>query len=313
MKLRDLDEAALRERLHGSGLGLRIGPFAVRLSSRIPAVARSMARLYGDYPLLDTETFFDFHVAVERPPGVRRWIAPQALFLEDGIPPFRPLPISQAYPFFEWGLNWCIAQYAHQFLILHAAVVERDGMAVILPGNPGAGKSTLCASLVTSGWRLLSDEMALIPAGGETLVPIPRPVALKNASIDLLKGFAPHTVFGESFHDTAKGTIAHMQAGSDAVQGMARPARPRLLVFPRFEANVEPSLSRLEPAQAFLKAVECAFNYDFLGTEGFERLRRVVTACDCYDFRYGSLEGGLSGIRELWQTLDGEGQEANHG
>jgi predicted ATPase len=30
---------------------------------------------------------------------------------------------------------------------------------VILPAPPGSGKSTLCAALVTRGWRLLSDEL----------------------------------------------------------------------------------------------------------------------------------------------------------
>lgn len=63
---------------------------------------------------------------------------------------------------FEWGLNWVVAQNAHQFLVIHAAVVERHGRALIFPGAPGSGKSTLCAALLSRGWRLLSDEMALI-------------------------------------------------------------------------------------------------------------------------------------------------------
>lgn len=32
----------------------------------------------------------------------------------------------------------------------------------MLVGTTGAGKSTLCAALCADGWRLLSDEMALI-------------------------------------------------------------------------------------------------------------------------------------------------------
>ena len=62
----------------------------------------------------------------------------------------------------EWGLNWCVAGHAHQYLMLHAAALERNGRAVILPGDPGAGKSTLTAALMLSGWRLLSDEITLV-------------------------------------------------------------------------------------------------------------------------------------------------------
>ena len=52
--------------------------------------------------------------------------------------------------------------HAHQYLIIHAAVVEKNGLAAILPAPPGSGKGTLTAGSVLSGWRLLSDELTLI-------------------------------------------------------------------------------------------------------------------------------------------------------
>ncbi|HEB96542.1 MAG TPA: HprK-related kinase A [Sedimenticola thiotaurini] len=307
MKLSELTRQALAQALRREGIGLSIGPFSVRLRSRIGYVADSLHRLYADYPLADDHQFHDFHIAVERPRGIRHVISPQALFLVDGEPPFKPLPLNQAYPFFEWGLNWCVAQYAHQFLILHAAVVERDGIAAILPGSPGAGKSTLCASLVARGWRLLSDEMALIPRVTERLVPIPRPVALKNDSIDILKHFAPEQVFGDSFHDTAKGTVAHMKPPAESIRRAGEPAPPRLLIFPRFAKDTEMKLEPLSRGRSFLKAVEYSFNYDFLGADGFRRMDRLISACDCYDFNYPSLEAGLDGLTRLWErTLAAE-------
>src|SRR3546814_17273791 len=74
--------------------------------------------------------------------------------------------LGQALPMLEWGLNWCIGAHGHQFLIIHAAVIERNGLAAILPGAPGSGKSTLTACLVHNGWRLLSDAMALVSLQG---------------------------------------------------------------------------------------------------------------------------------------------------
>jgi predicted ATPase len=48
--------------------------------------------------------------------------------------------------------------------MLHAAVVEKNGKALILPALPGSGKSTLSAALAMNGWRFLSDEFTMISA-----------------------------------------------------------------------------------------------------------------------------------------------------
>ena len=69
---------------------------------------------------------------------------------------------------------------------MHAAVFERDSSAVVLPGPSGVGKSTLCAALVARGWRLLSDEVAMIRPQDGLLQPYPRPISLKNESIEMI-------------------------------------------------------------------------------------------------------------------------------
>jgi ABC-type thiamine transport system ATPase subunit len=84
-------------------------------------------------------------------------------------------------------LNWCVAGHAHHYLMLHAAVLEKNGRAVVLPGDPGAGKSTLTAALMLDGWRLLSDEITLINRRRWTArTGLARPVSLKNASINII-------------------------------------------------------------------------------------------------------------------------------
>lgn len=44
----------------------------------------------------------------------------------------------------------------------HAAALSRDGRTILLVGDKGAGKSTLSAGLVRSGWTLLSDDLSRI-------------------------------------------------------------------------------------------------------------------------------------------------------
>ena len=180
MKLSSLPRAELRRRLRQEGLGLNIGPFTIRLNSPLTVVAEGLEQLYGAFTLTSDTDFIDFRVALNAPPGLRRWFRPQVIFSFDGFIPFKPLPQIQAFAMFEWGLNWVIANNAHQYLIIHAAVIERNGVVCILPGTPGSGKSTLCAALVCKGWRLLSDEMALISTATGDIYPVPRPVSLKN-------------------------------------------------------------------------------------------------------------------------------------
>jgi HprK-related kinase A len=209
--LAELPRADLHRRLAGPGLRLRLGPVVAEIRSRFRAVETGIALHYAEHDVVDDAEFADFHVSVQQPAGVRRWIRPQALFHFENRPPFRPLAANQAFPLLEWGLNWCVSAHCHQFLLVHAAVVERGGRAIILPAPPGSGKSTLCAALVARGFRLLSDELALIDIDRGALVPLPRPISLKNESIDVIARFWPDASMSEVVPDTLKGSVVHVR------------------------------------------------------------------------------------------------------
>lgn len=276
------------------GLALRTGSFVVNIHSSMPAVADGVALLYRDFPLAEDGAFADFHVRVYPPAGPRRWWHPQVLFALDQIIPFKPLPASQAFAMLEWGLNWCVSNYAHQFLMLHAAVIARDGRAVILPAPPGSGKSTLCAGLVNRGWRLLSDELTLIDRGTGLITPLPRPVSLKNQSIEVIRAFAPDAVLGPVARDTAKGTVSHMQPPPASVHAADELARPAWIIMPRYQAGAPAELTALPKGEAFIQAADQSFNYSLLGQEGFEAMGRLVDNCECLRFHYGELEEAVA-------------------
>ncbi|MFL6673683.1 MAG: HprK-related kinase A [Massilia sp.] len=282
----------LRERLAGRGLDLRTGSFTSRIHTSIEHLADGIALLYADYPLGDG-SFADFHINMRQPGGLRRWFRPQVRFDHDGVAPFKPLPVDQAYPMFEWVLNWCVSSRANRYLIIHAAVVERDGAAAILPAPPGSGKSTLCAALVARGWRLLSDELALVSLEDGMLLPLPRPVSLKNGSIDVIRAFAPGAVLSRPVEDTSKGTVAHLKAPAGSVARAAEPARPAWIVFPKYEAGAAMTLEPIAPARAFMRVAENAFNYSLLGAQGFAALAGVVDRCASFDFKYSSLDEAI--------------------
>jgi HprK-related kinase A len=300
MKLLQLPSAELRRQLAGAGVWLRTGPFSLKVQSRIPLVAEGLAELYGQFEVRSThEAFADFHVSVNPPASLRRWVRPQAAFSFDGMQPFKPLPRDQAFPMLEWGLNWCVSTQAHQYLIIHAAVVEKNGLAAILPAPPGSGKSTLTAGLVLSGWRLLSDELTLIDRKTGLIQPLPRPVSLKNQSIDVIRQFAPSAYINRASRDTIKGTVAHMRPPRDSVLRQHETARPGWVIFPKWEAGARTTLTPRSKAQTFMFLAQNAFNYSHLGADGFRVGAALIDQAACYDFRYSQLSEAIAAFDRL--------------
>ena len=155
---------------------------------------------------------------------------------------------------FEWVLNWCVSSHAHRYLCIHAAVIEKDGHAAILPAPPGSGKSTLCAALVSKGWRLLSDELTLVRLDSGELVPLPRPISLKNASIDIIRRYAPGSVFSPVVDDTVKGSIAHLKAPAASIARAGERARAGLDHLSQIRRPAPPpSSTPIAPARAFMR------------------------------------------------------------
>lgn len=288
-----LSRAELGEQLAGGGIRLQTGAFVACIKSSFPSVADGISLLYADYPLRAPGAFTDFHVNLTPSPGLRRWFRPQVQFDYDGNKPFRPLPADQAFPMLEWALNWCVSSRAHRYLIIHAAVIEKNGCAAILPAPPGSGKSTLCAALVSKGWRLLSDELALVRLDTGELVPLPRPISLKNASIDIMRRYAPDAVFSRAVDDTVKGTVAHMKVPADSVLRAAERSRAAWIIFPQYQAGAAPTLTSMAPARAFMSVAGNAFNYSLLGGAGFDALASLIDASQCYSFTYSALDDAI--------------------
>lgn len=300
-----LPTQALYQRLRSpAGLGLRTGPFGAQVRTRLPDVAAAVARLYADYPLLDEQSFYDFRVGVRRPPGLRSIWHPQVVFEHDGQMPFNPLPGDQGFPLLEWGMNWCVYGLCHQYLILHAAVLERNGRTLILPAPSGSGKSTLCAGLLFGGWRLLSDELTLICPNQGHIVPNPRPVSLKNQSIAVIENFAPQVQFGSRVQETSKGIVAHFKPPASAIERADECAMPGWIVLPKYLAEHPATLRPVEKSRAFMHLVENAFNYDVFGAEAFQLLGSVVDRSLCFSFEYGHLPQAVQLFNRLAEGQD---------
>ena len=295
MHLADLPRRELRDRLRGPGITLPCGPLSARLATTLPELADAIALLYADYPFSESDNgICDFEVRVVPVRGFPSLGAPWARALVDGRSAFGNFRRGQALPMFEWAINWCVFTRPNQYLLLHAAVVERGGRALVLSGRPGAGKSTLTAGLILRGWRLLSDEVTMIPVGGRDALPVPRPVSLKDGAIDLVRALSPAAVLGPAAKGTKKGTVAHLRPPTDSVRRADEPALPAWVVFPKFAAGSASELRPVSRAQALLRAGDEAFNYSMLGSSGFETLANAIDGCTCFNLPFGDLHEALA-------------------
>jgi HprK-related kinase A len=300
LKCSDLPVDTFRRQLGAQGIWLPVSSWVFHLRSDDARVAHGLQLLYGDYAVaLDDPGFADFHVQVRRARGLRRWMTAQVVFEVDGDQPFHPFPASQAMPMLEWGMNWCVSNFTNHLLVLHSAVLEREGRAVLLPAPPGHGKSTLCAALAARGWRLLSDELALVDLHTGLLHPFPRPISLKNRSIDVISAFAPGAVLSAPVRDTVKGDIAYVRPPPESVRRSEEPATPGWLVFPRYRPGSTARFLPLHKADAFKQLAEQAFNYYVLGRLAFETVAGLIDRCDCFSFEYETLESGVAAFEAL--------------
>jgi HprK-related kinase A len=299
MRLADLAPDAIRAALAGPGIALNFGPVRARVGGDQASLAAAVRTVYGQYPQEPSGGFFDVTARVERVAGLRRFIRPQVRFVADGEAPFDPFPADTDLPLLEWGLNWCIASTCNQFLLLHAGVVERGGRAVLLPAQPGSGKSTLTAALTCRGFRLLSDEFGVVDLNDAQLRPLVRPIALKNESIEVIRAFAPNLAIGPSFPKTRKGTVAHLAPDRRSIDERDVPAQPALIVFPKFTAGEPVTLEPVPQPRAFAKLAGNAFNYEVLGPDAFDAVRRLITASRCYKLRFGDLAEAVAAIDRL--------------
>ena len=144
-------------------------------------------------------------------------------------------------------LEWAIASVAVEvlgegYLLLHAAVLARNGDAILLPGGSGSGKSTLAAGLAAAGFLLGSDEVAAIDPLSLEVLPFVRGICVKEGS-------RAAAGLGVSVRLDRRATPPFRRRGGlvplPADGGwLPAPTPIRAIVVPRYEQGAE---TRLEP------------------------------------------------------------------
>ncbi|MBB5685530.1 HprK-related kinase A [Sphingobium boeckii] len=272
-----------------------------RIGSAWAGPVEHLRTLYAGYPTPD-DGVADFTVRLEAERPWRRWIRPSVAIRGDfTLPDAAPLPLAQGLLAAEMGMNLQMALGQRRYLILHASAVERDGRALLMTGHSGAGKSTLAALLGERGWRFMGDEFALLdPATGQ-LHAFPRMISLKNEAIATMAADVDSRRFGPLLKGTPKGDIRHLRPNDAALAAMDRPARPALILFPRF--GFESAERPMAPSEVFVRLTQASTNYVALGEPGFAALTGLVKSVPSIAIDYPDTARAVAQVERLWATL----------
>lgn len=164
---------------------------------------------------------------------------------------------------------------------LHAASVVKDGMGLLLCGQPGVGKSTLTLQLVDAGLRYAGDDVALVGADG-AICGVPFALTLKEGSWDLLARL--HGDRYDATHCRSDGiSVRYLPIPDTYNQSLSA----RWLIFLNRVESGPAELTTIDQLDSMRRLIDSAFAADGrLSRAGFFALKRIVTGARSLQLTY---------------------------
>ena len=268
---------------------IRLGPVAVRLLTNCHSVACDFDSIYRSQQATPDGRAFVVTVAVERRRSWRSLIAHYHITGEVDER-FTVRSRARVVPHIEGMINLSVARHLPQYVQLHAAVLQRDEIGLVIPGGPGFGKTTLAAGLIQRGWNYASDEFALIDPTTIRLAPFPKSLSIKPGSVALLQQDGVDFSHVPVFHREDKGAIRSVLATQIRSDSLAGVVSPQLLIFPTLDPLATPSLTRIARGQAAMHCLRRCFDFPRWGPMAMETVAKMCERCDCYELTSGDLD-----------------------
>lgn len=254
-----------------------VGVHRLRFRSRTASLVDTVADLIG--LACDDEPTAEHHIIAETDGSVRlitdtEWHFPDADAMAETL---------------IVVINDFVARTATD-AVLHAASVRTPrGATIVLPADPGWGKSTLAGLLIRQGWDYLGDESATIRTSDLAVVPCAKPLDLDPASCAVLG-------------------LAATDAGDVPVSAIAPDARvvttptgpPEAIIVPRYVGpRGTPVCEELDFTTAVTTLVGNTLNLRYVGTPGLQTLVSLAATVPVHRIAYRSGTEALDQIRSL--------------
>jgi Coenzyme PQQ synthesis protein D (PqqD) len=175
-------------------------------------------------------------------------------------------------------------------LALHCACLLNGGRALLLCGNPGAGKTTLAMALVHAGFAFAGDDVALLDSNGQS-IGLPFAPAVKPGAWPILAPYCPELLAAPVFRRPDGIPVRYPTPGEPA---RCCPQRVGWVVLLDRQAGTDARLEPIDAAGALRGLLDGAFaSGGELSASAFEVLARVIGSAQSWRLTYSRLEDAV--------------------
>lgn len=182
---------------------------------------------------------------------------------------------------------------------LHAALLSRGGRGVLLAGPKEAGKSTLACALWRGGWRLHSDDNALIEDGPRARG-IPRRVSLRETSRGVLGSDLWERILTLPGTTRTRAGVLFHPAEAQTEEAPASVEVAAVMFLARRGADVPPAgLERLDPGRSLIALAPYCNRRDAGIGRALEALQPLADRVPVFDLGRGELATMIERVQEV--------------
>ena len=185
---------------------------------------------------------------------------------------------------------------------LHATTVVVNGEAAVLLGESGFGKSSLAASFLEGGHRMLTDDLLILQRFGGKFLAYPGPPRIKLFP-KLARRFLRNAADGVAMNSGTKKLVLPL----DRTQSSATPVPVKAiysLAGPRQVCRKQQiRITVLSPRESFLELVKNTFNYRIVNPDRlqrqFEETAEVISVAPVKKISYPRVLEQLHAVRDV--------------
>jgi hypothetical protein len=194
-----------------------------------------------------------------------------------------------------WHVNAETVRHTGSFLLIHAgAAVTPSGAGILFPAVSGAGKTTLMAGLVRSGFGYLSDEAAAIDPVTGHLYPYPKALNLKSEFLldryPDLRSRANEPMGFDQFHVLPD----ELRPGA-----VADPCPCRYVVAYSYQGGASTELENVTKGETALVLARNVMNLPLYGSRAVPLIAGLAKGAECYRLVAGGLAEAVGTLTNL--------------
>lgn len=205
---------------------------------------------------------------------------------------------SEIAPYLMYAVDFHLANFCQAGLYLHAASLEKNGKAIIMPATSGSGKSTLTCWMAMHGFRYLSDEATFIENDSTTCTGFTRPAVLKKGSEQILPDLVADSQLSLS---TPQGHQYGWMINPRLLNPIEKGAQLPIgcFIFTRYQPQGHLTCERLSPAATAFELAKCLINARNLLNRGFPQMLRLAHIRPGWKLSYNDLKDAQKCIEEI--------------